>query len=312
MATAEPERTSILIVDDDPLIRELLGTFVSSFGFNFAVAGDGVEAVQKMAEEEYGIVITDIMMPNMDGMELLKRIREGHPHTDVIVVTAYGGTFNYTDVIKAGASDFISKPFNVDELEAKLNRVLREQRLLRELKRLSIRDGLTDLYNRRYFDVKLWEEAHRAHRQQYDLFLVLVDVDRFKGYNDTFGHLAGDKVLRIIGEVFLQSTRENVDWSFRYGGDEFAAIITQANIQQLRVICSRLLTNYNRHQLLPTHLSVGVAHFDRRREHSWAEDMSDLINRADRALYLAKSQGGNRLVVDGEGEEGSQAEALVG
>jgi len=291
-------KDNILIVDDDPLIRELLGTFVSSFGFDFVMAGDGTEAVDKLKDEEFTVVITDIMMPNMDGIELLKHIRKNYPHIDVLMVTAYGGTFNYTDVIKAGASDFISKPFNVDELEAKLNRVLREQRLLKELKRLSIRDGLTDLYNRRYFDVKLWEEAHRADRQLYDLFLALVDVDRFKTYNDTYGHLAGDKVLQVIGRILVQSTRENVDWAFRYGGDEFSLIITQTLAPQVKQIVDRILFNYNDQKLDPTSLSIGVARFARDKQLSWSENIHNLMNQADRALYLAKSKGGGIVVMD--------------
>lgn len=294
------EKNNILIVDDDALIRELLGAYVSSFGFTYSVVADGLEAVDLLKEEPFTIVITDIMMPNMDGMELLKHIRTNYPQLAVIVVTAYGGTFNYTDVIKAGASDFISKPFNVDELEAKLNRILREKRLLRELQRLSDRDGLTDLYNRRYFDKKLWEEAHRAHRQLYGLYLTLVDVDGFKTYNDTYGHLAGDRVLQTIAGVLLQSSRENVDWSFRYGGDEFALLISQASVQQAGLISDRVLKNYAKHNLSPTNLSMGTAQFVRHEGAAWTEDINSLINRADRALYLAKSKGGGIAVLDEE------------
>lgn len=298
--TEYSNKPNILIVDDDQLIRELLGTFISSFGFGLAMANDGLEAVEKLSEENFAIVITDIMMPNMDGSELLKYIRKNFPHIAVIVVTAYGGTFNYTDVIKAGASDFISKPFNVDELEAKLNRILREQRLLNELKRLSTRDGLTDLFNRRHFDTKLWEEVRRADRQGYNLLVIMVDVDHFKAYNDTKGHMFGDRLLQIVASVLQQSIRETVDWAFRYGGDEFSLIITQASSNQLLQIAGRILSNYSKHQLLPTSLSLGAAKFVRHPEVSWQEDINSLLDRADRALYLAKSKGGNMMVVDKE------------
>jgi len=178
----------ILLVDDDPMVLELLGISIGSLGFSYKSAADGLAALEEIKKEEFDIVITDMMMPRMDGMQLLRHIHGHYPRTGVIVVTGYTGTFSYTDVIRAGASDFISKPFNTDELEAKIKRILREQGLIRELEHLSLCDPLTDLFNRRHFDSRLREEAHRAERQKYDLFLLLLDIDNFKYYNDTYGH----------------------------------------------------------------------------------------------------------------------------
>jgi diguanylate cyclase (GGDEF)-like protein len=288
--------TRILIVDDDPLILEVLGTFISSLGHKYQAVEDGERAVAALQEREFTLVITDMIMPKMDGMTLLKHIQKNHPRIDVIVVTGYTGEFSYTDVIKAGASDFISKPFNTDELEAKLNRIIREQSLMRELERLSISDSLTDLYNRRFFDTKLKEEVHRAHRQEYPVFLMMLDVDKFKEYNDTYGHQAGDKVLQALSHILSQCTRENVDWTFRIGGDEFAIIIPYTAKSQTIQVAERILQFYREYDFTKTSLSIGLARFTRHDNRSWAEDVDFLVSNADAALYKAKEDGGNMVV----------------
>lgn len=302
-ATANPEhdqeKKRLLIVDDDPLILELLGLFISSFGYEFDSASDGAEALEKIAEKNFSLVITDMIMPRLDGMQLLQQIREKNPEISVIVVTGHTGTFSYTDVIRAGASDFISKPFNSDELEAKINRIFREQEIVRELEYLSTRDPLTDLYNRRSFDEKLKDEAYRADRQGYPLFLALLDVDLFKEYNDSHGHQAGDEVLRCVGTLLRKYIREKVDAAFRFGGDEFAIILPQTEEAEAHLITKRVHENYL--QLCgrgTTSLSIGLARFVRDPEQSREKDLLDLVKRADKALYRAKDGGRNRIVID--------------
>lgn len=288
----------ILVVEDDPIILDLLRLFVTSFGYGCVTARDGVEAVAALKaadKDQFDIIITDMMMPNMGGMELLKYTRAHHPNVEVIVVTGHPGTFSYVDVIKAGAIDFIAKPFSENELDAKLKRVLRERNIIRALERLSLSDSLTGLYNRRYFDEKLAEESQRAHRQGYSLFLALLDVDKFKLYNDTLGHQAGDKLLQSLGEVLLQCIRKSVDWAFRFGGDEFAIIIPQAEESQAVEIGNRILRRYRQLRLGSTALSIGLAPFHKQESRDLAQDISGLIARADAALYAAKHQGGNQV-----------------
>lgn len=296
-AIDQPPR--LLLVDDDPYIREMLRTSITAFGFACDTAADGSEAARKLAESTFTIIITDMTMPNMDGMQLLKHAKDNYPGIEVIVITGYTDTYTYTEVIRSGASDFISKPFNVDELEAKLSRVIREQELIRKLEHLSMSDVLTDLFNRRSFDMKLAEEVPRAHRQGYPVFLALVDVDRFKEYNDLYGHPAGDKLLQNIGRILIHCTRKNVDWCFRIGGDEFAVIIPYATIDQVGLVVERILERYCTAGGHPaTSLSVGLAQFVRHPGRSWPEDISDLVARADKALYTSKEAGGNRLSCD--------------
>jgi two-component system cell cycle response regulator len=291
-------RMTILLVDDDPSILEILTDLMAIFGHDYVTARDGDEAIEKLKHNSFHIVLTDMMMPNMDGMELLKHINANYPSIKVIVVTGYDRTFTYTDVIRAGASDFVSKPFNTDELEAKINRIVREIKLLSQLELLSISDGLTGLYNRRYFDTKIFEEARRAHRQSHNLFLAVIDVDNLKEMNDKYGHLAGDKLLKSVGDIIKHCIRENVDWPFRYGGDEFCVILTQVSREQAIATSERFIQSFSEKKLPLTGLSIGLAQFGRTLDAKWTDDISDLVKRADAALYKAKHTGRNRVVVD--------------
>ncbi len=285
---------SILSVDDDMEMLDLLHEVVSQLGHDSMTAVDGVDALEKLVENQFDIVITDISMPRMNGIELTKRIKADLEDTDVLVVTGYQEEYKYTDVIEIGASDFISKPFNINELEAKINRIIRERELRAELKKLSIRDGLTGLYNRRYFDENLKREAIRAFRQHYGLFLLLVDVDNFKDYNDQFGHQKGDELLKELARLMMLYSRDNVDSVYRYGGDEFAVIIPHAEHKQAMMVAKRLRSKFNMSKLGPASLSMGMAQLQgglNTLEH----DLENLLRTADQYLYLAKNNGGDQI-----------------
>jgi diguanylate cyclase (GGDEF)-like protein len=291
------QNLKILLVDDDPAIIEILSGLMTHFGYVSDTARNGKDAVEKLQEHSYQIVLTDMMMPGMSGMDLLKHISSHYPQTKVMVLTGYDRSFSYTDVIKAGASDFISKPFNTDELEAKINRLAREIGLVQQLERLSILDSLTDLYNRRYFDTKIEEEARRAYRQNHNLYLAVIDVDNLKEINDKYGHLEGDKILKSVGDILKQCIRANVDWSFRYGGDEFCVILTQVSPEQAQMTAERILQSFNENKPDLTGLSIGLAKFVRSNDKDWSEDIDALVQRADLALYKAKQTGRNRVVI---------------
>jgi diguanylate cyclase (GGDEF)-like protein len=249
-----------------------------------------------MEEKQFDIVITDINMPRLNGVGLIKRITSDFSDTDVIAITGYQTEYNYTDIIALGASDFISKPINIDEFEAKIKRIVRERNMRFELRRLSTCDALTGLYNRRHLDDNLQNEAIRASRQHYDLYLLLIDIDNFKVYNDKYGHQQGDRLLQELARIILRSIRENVDSGYRYGGDEFAATILHANPQQALMVAERLRTEYNERNLVPTSLSIGIAKL--KNSHGTLEaDLDDLIRKADQALYLAKNNGGDQNVI---------------
>lgn len=300
---------SVLCVDDDPEVRELLHEIISHLGHNSKTAVDGIGALEKLADDHFDIVITDINMPRMDGIELIKRIKTEFDDVDVIAITAYEMTYKYTDIIALGASDFISKPFNVNELEAKLNRILRERRLRVGLRRLSTRDGLTGLYNRRYFDENLKHEASRAFRQNYSLYLLFIDLDGFKAYNDKYGHQQGDKLLRELAEVILDNIRKDVDSACRYGGDEFVIILPHAKRQQALMVAERLLNSFNKRNVSSTGLSIGLAKLEGSGE-TLKENLESLIRKVDQAAYRAKINGGNQ-VCDERGQSASPRLSLV-
>ncbi|MEJ5348791.1 MAG: diguanylate cyclase [Desulfosoma sp.] len=293
-----PQR--ILVVDDERSVRELVAESLSYIGHHVDMASDGLDASEKLKLAPYDIVITDMDMPRMDGMELIEHIRQHYPHTDVIAITGHATRYKYVEVISAGAADFITKPFGLDKLEAKIRRLLRERFLRRELEQLAIRDPLTGLFNRRHFRNVLIQEAVRSIRYGHPLFLVFIDIDFFKQYNDQEGHQAGDALLIELGTILQQSIREHVDSAFRYGGDEFTVVLPYLNADQVRIVVERVQKRYAALDAAPTTLSIGAARF-KNLNGDVEKSVEDLIERADKAQYRAKKElGGNRLCLDGD------------
>ncbi|WP_136799410.1 MULTISPECIES: diguanylate cyclase [Desulfosediminicola] len=293
------DSAKILVVDDDSPVRLALKAMVTSLGYDCLVAEGGEQALAIMAENDIDMVLSDIVMPGMDGMELLGKIKKTHKDTDVIIATGFSGRVNYADVISAGAMDFIKKPIELAELEAKLARGFRERALVRRLEQLSLSDGLTGLLNRRAFDQRFTREVERANRQGYQLFLAIIDVDRFKEFNDTYGHQEGDQVLVALARVVVDCTRTNVDMCFRLGGDEFAILLPQTNSRQAQGIMKRVLNGFNAYQFGTTTLSIGLATCRRNIDVPVAEDEEMMKARADQAMYDAKNSGRNRIVCRG-------------
>ena len=298
------EIQSIVAVDDDKEIMSTLEEFFVHLNFEHRMAYNGLEALELIEEKPPTIIITDLLMPEMDGMDLVHEIKTRWPDIDIVVMTAYTKDFKYTDVVKAGASDFIQKPFNLDELEAKLNRIIRERALKAALNRLAVRDCLTGLFNRRVFEEKLLEEAERSIRMQYNLYMIMLDLDKFKPVNDTMGHQEGDKILMTLAEVIKKSTRQNVDTAFRYGGDEFALLLPSTKNIHVKNIAARLQKNFLREDTCDTTLSIGISLF-MHTNHGIRKDIYAFIKAADDALYEAKRMGGNRIVMDEASEKQS-------
>ncbi|NNK97079.1 MAG: diguanylate cyclase [Desulfobacterales bacterium] len=296
METEQNGVATILVVDDDELVRKTLSVLVSSLGYNCLVASDGIEATEMLQSKHCDLVLSDIKMPNMDGLELLKHIIRHHSGTDVIIATGYNETASYADVIRAGALDFIKKPIDQAELEAKLARALRERHMIRKLETLSMCDGLTSLLNRRAYDLRFPREVERAHRQNYSLYLAIVDVDNFKDYNDTFGHNEGDKVLIALSDTIKECTRNSVDLCFRLGGDEFAVLLPQTTATQATEIVQRILLKFVESNFNGTTLSIGIVSCKRDKDVSAEEDLAQMQKRADQAMYDAKHSGKNCVI----------------
>jgi two-component system, cell cycle response regulator len=270
----------ILIVDDDPYLRETLAKLLQKMGFSSTSVSNGHAALAELGDNnKYTIVITDMKMPGMDGLHLIEKIQE---FSDIssIAMTGYAEGYTYVDVINAGASDFIKKPFGVEELEAKIRRIITERNLRKELNRLSITDALTELYNQRHFYDRLTDEVTRANRQRRTLSLMLLDINDFKIYNDKFGHLAGDDILKSAGRIILSSIREGVDSGYRYGGDEFAIILIDADIDIAQDIGLRIAKSFEDKEKVT--LSIGYSRF------SNGMAPTDLVLAADKDLYRFK------------------------
>ena len=234
---------NILVVDDEQAICDILSEALEHMGHRVETAKDGVEAIKKIEEGDFSIVITDMMMPRMDGMELIEYLVENRRGIDIIAITGHTMSYQYTDVIAAGAADFIAKPFTINELEAKLKRIFRERHLLEELERLAIKDPLTGLYNRRLFEKTARKEAIRAARYHHPLCLFFFDVDNFKEYNDLKGHQAGDQLLIKLAEILTTAVRHNVDTAYRFGGDEFTLLLPHLTSEAALRVAAGLSTH---------------------------------------------------------------------
>ena len=286
----------VLIVDDEPDTLEIIRRLLQFEGFEILTASTGEEGVKKVEEDHPEVVLMDISLPGIDGNEALRRIKKVHPFPIVIMLTAYATVDNAIQALKQGASDFVKKPFENDHLIHIVHQALEKYRALRErerleeeVQRLSITDDLTGLYNHRHFYKTLESELARLRRQKTALSLMMFDLDNFKRYNDRYGHLEGDKVLRKIGEIVNQLIRNNVDSGYRYGGDEFAILLIGASIDQALVIAERVRSSIEGSGFQDITVSIGLSEF---LEHFTLESF---VKSADDAAYIAKHSGGNRV-----------------
>lgn len=289
----------ILIVDDDPMIRNSIAEYLRIAGLIVDEAERADQALVLLESKKIDVVITDIIMNGMDGLEMTQRIKEKYD-TDIIVVTGYTGDYSYEEAIRKGADDFVFKPFKLDELLLRLKRVLKEReltqerdRMLEQLKELAITDGLTQLYNSRHFYQQLEIEINRFNRYSRQLSLLLIDIDHFKRYNDSHGHLEGDKILREAARL-IASCMRNLDSAYRYGGEEFTVILPETDISAAANVAQRirktieknLRSDVDRETIT---VSIGVT------EYAAGDCLTEFIRRADRAMYLAKESGRNRI-----------------
>lgn len=315
------KRPKILVVDDIPINIELQKAYLSIAGYEVLEARDGEEALRKVEEERPDLIILDIMMPKVSGFEVCRRLKND-PQTcfiPVVMVTALKEMEDKIKGIEAGADDFISKPFNKTELLARVKSLLRikflhdeleEKRLelqrkvmeLEEaqdrLQRLAITDGLTGLYNYRYFWEQLYQEVNRAKRHNLRVSLLMLDIDFFKHYNDTHGHPAGDDVLVTIAKLLKDNIR-NIDIPARYGGEEFSIILVETDKQAAHFVAEKIRALIEEYPFqyedgqpnARLTVSIGVSTYPEDGDSAEA-----LINKADQRLYRAKQEGKNKVI----------------
>jgi diguanylate cyclase (GGDEF)-like protein len=219
-----------------------------------------------------------------------------NPIQCVIMLTAFATVDNAIHALKEGAFDFVKKPFENEHLIHIVNQSLEKYKTLKEketleeeVRRLSITDDLTGLYNHRHFFKTLEAELTRLKRQKTSLSLLMFDLDNFKRYNDLYGHLEGDKVLKSIGEIVKHSIRYNVDSGYRYGGDEFTVLLIGASVDQALAISERIRSSIEQAEFQTITVSIGLTEY---RDHF---DLEGFVKSADEAMYIAKHSGGNRV-----------------
>lgn len=294
----------VLVVEDDPVFRELLTRTLSEAGYVVEVASDGQEALRVIRASRPEVVVTDWEMPNVDGVTLCRLVKgtEELRHTHVLILSSRGETGSKVVGLDNGADDYLVKPVEPAELLARVRAGLRLQRALAELSsrnellsRLSLTDPLTGLANRRAFDEALGREVARTARLCRPLSLLMVDLDRFKQVNDTFGHPTGDEVLAGFA-VLLSRVCRRGDLASRLGGDEFAILLPHTGPDQALLVAERVrraVENGRFGSAVPVEMtaSIGSASVTRPEE----GDAERLMARADAALYRSKSLGRNRV-----------------
>jgi len=299
----------ILIAEDNPVSRKLMEMTLRQAGYEVVSAEDGREALALFKERFFPIILTDLEMPEMDGLELCRAIR-GNPaegYVYIFLITARDSKEDIIVGLEAGADDYLTKPFDRSELIARLKTALRVLELEKSLKDayekirlLSITDKLTGCYNRTYMDEYLAKEIARATRYHRPLSLVMADIDYFKRVNDTYGHQAGDLILKNFVLSMREGLRKDVDWIARYGGEEFLMVMPETNFknamssaERLRRIVSERLASYDEKEIRIT-ASFGVVGFDPS-EKIKNIPYEAIIDQADKALYQAKDEGRNRV-----------------
>ena len=300
---------TILIIEDDVAVLDLLVDFLNRSGFKTKSASSAEEANEILKSEAINLVIADIKLPGTNGIEFTKTINKNYD-LDIILMTGYSSEYSYVDAIQNGASDLLFKPIKLNELSLRINRVMKERKLIdernkmiKELKQLTIEDSLTGLYNSRHFFKQLDIEINRAERYLHPISLMFIDIDNFKGINDTYGHLLGDKILSLIAKKIKKCLRSN-DTAFRFAGDEFTVILPETNSPEAKFVADRILSNFadesiviSDEEMSTITLSIGIV------EYQMYEGTQQFVHRADLKMYEAKQQKGNSLIISPEVKE---------
>ena len=300
-SSEQKRKGSILVVDDNPSIGKLIKQYLESFGHTVDPVETGEDALGLLSSRTYDIVITDIVLPGLDGMGVLEEVKSKDPSIEVIVITGYASIESAVQFMKAGALDYITKPISRDHLDIVIQKALERKDLIRaagerdKYLKLSLTDSLTGLYNHKYFQEHLARELVKSKRCGTNCSLLLLDVDNFKSINDSLGHQAGDRVLRDIADR-ISHTRRAYDIIARYGGEEFAIIMPESDTQNAKSLAERILPmiSDNKFENLrsPVTVSIGIASAP-----VHAHSREDLIQKADIALYHSKWNGKNRYSV---------------
>jgi two-component system cell cycle response regulator len=289
----------LLAIDDSELIHRLLRSRLASERLELHCAMSGRDGLRVARMLKPDVVLLDVDLGDMDGFDVLVSLKENPETQDIAVIFVSAGTDTASKVrgLDLGAVDFITKPFDIVELKARLRSALRVQHLIQMLAQRAQIDGLTGLWNRAYFDRRLNDEFSEAVRHGRPLSLMIVDIDNFKQTNDQYGHLFGDMVIERFAQI-LSSGRAS-DVAARYGGEEFGIILPNIAAVEAAEVAERYRAQleaitWSDHPGLVVTGSFGICDLDRLGTPSTVDR---LFATADAALYRAKQDGRNRVVV---------------
>jgi diguanylate cyclase (GGDEF)-like protein len=287
---------TVLVVDDEPDKRQLLKIAMEMAGYSVHTANDGAEGLLAVESQQFDLIVTDVMMPRLDGYEMVKRIR-ANPNTRFIpVIIQTAAKSEAQDARRGsqvGAMGYITDPTDLDLLLARARTLLDFKNYLDSCEEAAFTDHLTGLANRRRFERQLEREVARTRRYGHPFCLLLLDVDHFKRVNDTYGHEGGDEALRRLGHVLQTGTR-GVDTAARVGGEEFAVILTETDFAHGLEVAERLRQTVKETEIPEASrvtISIGLAEFSES-----MREGRELYAAADAALYEAKRQGRDRVV----------------
>ncbi|MCA1630902.1 MAG: diguanylate cyclase [Acidobacteria bacterium] len=291
---------NVLLVEDDADKQQLLKVALEMAGYNVQTANDGEEGLLAVESHQPDLIVTDVMMPNMDGYEMVRRVR-ANPSTRFIPVIIQTAARGETDDVRRGAEvgalGYITDPTDLDLLLARARTLLDFKNYLDSCEEAAFTDHLTGLANRRRFERQLEREVSRTRRFNRPFCLLLLDIDLFKRVNDTYGHDVGDDVIRRLGNTLQAGTR-GIDTAARIGGEEFGVILTETDFEHGLEVAHRLRESVSEMDVPvagQVTVSVGLAEFT-----SDARDARELFNAADAALYEAKRQGRDRVCCPGD------------
>jgi diguanylate cyclase (GGDEF)-like protein len=290
----------ILAIDDDPSSLQTLGALLQD-RFDVRMTSSGEDALELAPQLRPDLVLLDVMLPGIDGFETCRRLKQvdGMENVPVLFITGLNMPEDEVKCFDAGGADFVSKPFHSTVLRARVTTHVRLKQGFDKIQSLAIRDGLTQLYNRRYFDEALSREWFACKRSQQALSVLLIDVDHFKAFNDSYGHLAGDQCLVAVAKALQSQLRRSRDVVARYGGEEFACILPGTSAadamlvaEKLRQAVKDLAIPHRASAVGPTvTASIGLAcelDFE-------AHAQADLLAAADQQLYMAKARGRDQV-----------------
>ncbi|OAI10596.1 diguanylate cyclase response regulator [Methylomonas lenta] len=306
----------ILVVDDSKAIRMLVAECLKTLGHEVAYAENGADCLQYVADHIVDLILMDVEMPSLNGVDATKAIREIKKDDwfPIIFLTTHSDDDSFANGILAGGDAYLLKPLNPIRLQLtviameriylmrqKLFNAQRElQHLNLELERLSLFDQLTGLANRRNFDNTLERQFAGAKRNKSPLSVIICDVDFFKIYNDTYGHQQGDDCLTQVGKILAEQAKRPYDLACRYGGEEFTVILPDTNSQGASIVAESIRQAIFAQQIphsgskvaVYVSLSLGVATYN-----GQFRQPAEITKAADAALYKAKEQGRNRVEV---------------